>query len=159
MKKTILLTVLLFASLQIFSQNNNSSRGNIQVVLTESSRTFVIEYPNYEEFRKKLMLSWGKPDVISAGSLIWNSISISGIGNQLKVVVSDGIETTESSGTTYKVFPDESAKFEILKDLRTNQKRKLQLNIENQQGNNIITDLTSENAVLNTLNYIISSVW
>jgi hypothetical protein len=161
MKKAIIFFVSILFIVNGFSQNNNISKSvkyNIQVQLSDSARTFSITYPNGEEFRKILMLAWGRPVLISAGSIEWTPLTIQDIGNNMKITLSDGFETTEGTGTFYKLFSDDNSKFNILNNLQSNQKRKFILVFTNPQGVNIATTKSFEKAVINTIDHIVTSV-
>lgn len=162
MKKAFLFFVSLIFICNGFSQNARITKevnSNIQVIMVDSARTFSINYSNGEEFRKKLMLAWGRPDEFSAGSLVWNNFSLQNIGDNLKIVVTDGIETTQETGVMYKVFTDDNTKYSMINDLQSNQRRIITIIFENQQGTNIIADKNSESSVIRVIDHIITSVW
>ena len=163
MKKTLLFALIsvLFLAKGI-SQNNhtaNTTNYSIKVELADSVRTFNIIYANGEEFRKKLMLTWGRPGILTAGTIEWTPLSLQGIGNNLKVTLSDGVETTESTGTVYKSFVDDNAKYNMLNDLQPNQKRKITLVFANQQGQNIVSTKSIEKAVIEAIDHIVANAW
>ncbi len=123
------------------------------------SITFTIIYSNIEEFRKKLMLAWGQPDVINSGNLIWKKLSLQDIGNNLEIRVTDGILTEENGNPSFKVFSDYNSKYEELKNLQLNQSRHLEIGFFSQGGFNIITTKNLENSVIKVLNFISDFVW
>jgi hypothetical protein len=160
MKKALLLIIFAAFASGTFAQTNQSGSTftySVSVQKTDSARTFVVNYANGEEFRKIMMLSWGQPDVFTAGNIVWNKLSLKNIGDNLKVTLSDGIETTQGSGIYYKLFADDNSKFNQLKDLQSDQKRKITLVFANPQGTNAVMSKTLENTVLSTLDHIISS--
>jgi hypothetical protein len=162
MKKAIFVFISVLIIWNGYSQNinkGNSVNYNIQIQLVDSARTFFVNYSNGEEFRKKLMLTWGRPVLISVGSIEWTPITLQEIGNNLKITLTDGVETTESTGAKFVAFIDDNAKYNILKDLQSNQKRKFTLVFTNQQGVNIIITKTIEKAVVNAIDHIATSVW
>jgi hypothetical protein len=163
MKKTFLFAIILLVFLgKGISQNNhitNTSNYSIKIELADSVRTFNIIYANGEEFRKKLMLAWGRPLVFTAGTIEWTPLSLQGIGNNLKITLSDGVETTESTGTVYKSFVDDNTKYSMLNDLQPNQKRKITLVFTDQQGLNVVTTKTIEKAVVDAIDHIIATAW
>jgi hypothetical protein len=127
--------------------------------MADSARTFAVNYANGDEFRKKLMLAWGQPNVITAGSIEWSPLTLQNIGSNLKITLSDGVETTENSNIVFKAFVDDNAKFSMMNDLQSNQKRKISFVFSNQQGVNVVTTNSIEQAVVNEINRIITSVW
>ena len=160
MKKAIIFFVSILFIVSGYSQDNNTRKSvnyNIQVQMADSTRTFSVGYPNGEEFRKLLMIAWGRPAMISAGKIEWTTLSLQDIGNNIKVTLSDGVETTESTGTIFKPFMDDNSKFNILSNLQSNQKRKFFLVFTNQQGENIISSKSSEKAVADAIDRIITS--
>ncbi len=160
MKKAILFFISVLFVWNGFSQNvNNSGSVNysIQTQVVDSARTFSVKYPNGEEFRKLLMLSWGRPVVITAGSIEWTPITLQNIGENLKITLSDGVETTEGETVVYKTFVDDNAKFNMLNDLQSNQKRKITLIFANQQGVNVVISKSIENAVVKAIDHIVTS--
>ena len=162
MKKAILFFVSVLFICNGFSQNAGITKvvnSNIQVVIVDSARTFSINYPNGEEFRKKLMLAWGRPDEFSAGSMVWSNLSLQDVGNNMKIVITDGIETAEESGVVYKIFSDDNSKYSMINDLKSNQKRIITIVFENQEGSNIIAGKNTERSVISAIDHIITSVW
>jgi len=105
------------------------------------------------------MLAWGRPDVITAGNLIWEKLSIQDIGNNLEIRVSDGILTEENGNASFKIFSDDNSKYKELQNLQLNQSQHLEIGFYNQSGFNIITTNTLENSVIKVLNYITDFVW
>lgn len=163
MKKIIFILITVFIGFNGYCQHTTTSGLTVNIHLqynqADTSRTFIITYFNYEEFRKKLMLAWGRPDVMSAGNLEWNNLNIQEIGQNLKVIVSDGISTAQDGTTYYKVFPDDNSKNEALKSLHSDQSRYLEIKFESQNGTNFITTNALENSVYTVLDYITNSVW
>jgi hypothetical protein len=159
MKKAILLFISVLFVWNGFSQNvnNGSVNYNMQVQVVDSARTFTVNYPNGEEFRKLLMLSWGRPVVITAGSIEWTPVTLQNIGENLKITLIDGVETTEGATVVYKTFVDDNAKYNILNDLQSNQKRKITLVFANQQGVNVVSSKIIENAVIKAIDHIVTS--
>jgi hypothetical protein len=160
MKKTILFFVSVLFVLNGYSQNvnNNSVNYTLKVQLIDSARTFAVNYPNGEEFRKKLMLAWGRPAVLEAGSLVWTPLSLQDIGNNLKITLSDGVETTDGNTIVFKTFTDDNTKYNMINDLQSNQKRKMTLVFADPQGVNIVTDKIIEKKVVNAIDHIVTSV-
>ncbi len=163
MKKIFFILIAVFIASSGFSQHTNTSgltvNPHFQYNQADTSRTFIITYNDYEQFRKKLMLAWGRPDVMTAGNLEWNHLNIQEIGQNLKVIVSDGISTAQDGTTYYKVFPDDNAKNDALKSMHNDQSRYLEIKFENQSGTNFITTSAMENSVYSVLDYITNSVW
>lgn len=163
MKKIIFILITVFIGYNGFGQHTTTSgltvNTHLQYNQADTSRTFSITYFNYEEFRKKLILAWGRPDVMDAGNLVWNSLNIQEIGQNLKVVVRDGIATAQDGTTYYKIFPDYNAKNDALQSMHNDQSRYLEIKFENQIGTNIITTNALENSVYTVLDYITNSVW
>jgi hypothetical protein len=160
MKKVIIFFVSVLFVMNGFAQNNNNGKSvnyNIQVQMVDSARSFAVNYQNGEEFRKLLMLAWGRPALISAGKIEWSPLSLQDIANNIKVTLSDGIETTESTGTIFKPFMDDNSKYTILNNLQSNQKRKFILVFTNQQSENIVVTKSVEKAVVNAIDRIITS--
>jgi hypothetical protein len=160
MKKAIIFFVSVLFVVNGFSQNINNGKSmnyNMQVQMADSARSFAVNYQNGEEFRKLLMIAWGRPALISTGKIEWTTLSLQDIGNNIKVTLSDGVETTEGAGTTFKAFTDDNSKFNILNNLQNNQKRKFFLVITNQQGENIISNKNFEKAVVSAIDRIVSS--
>jgi hypothetical protein len=160
MKKAILLFVSVLFICNGFSQNVNTGNPenyNIQVQLLDSARTFKVNYSNGEKFRKILILTWGRTTKFTAGSMEWNPLSLQDIGDNLIINLIDGIETTESTGVKYIPFAEDDLKYHILTNLQSNQKRKFMLIITNQQGVNIVTSKSIENAVVKAIDHIVAS--
>lgn len=160
MKKAIILFVSVLFVMTGFSQNNNNGKSvnyDIQVQMVDSSRSFDVIYPNGEEFRKLLMLTWGRPVLITAGKIEWTPLSLQDIGNNIKVTLSDGVETTESTGIFFKPFVDDNSKSNLLNNLKSNQKRKFCLSFTNQQGVNIVVTKSVEKAIVNAIDHIVTS--
>jgi hypothetical protein len=160
MKKAILFFISVLFVWNGFSQNVNhggSVNYNIQVQVVDSARTFTVNYPNGEEFRKLLMLTWGRPVVITAGSIEWTPVTLQDIGDNLKITLRDGVETTEGATVVFKTFVDDNAKFNMLNDLQSNQKRKMTIVFANQQGINVVSSKSIENAVVKAIDQIVTS--
>jgi hypothetical protein len=160
MKKAIIFFVSILFIVSGFSQNNNNGKSmnyNIQVQMTDSARSFTVNYQNGEEFRKLLMIAWGRPALICAGKIEWTPLSLQDIGNNIKVTLSDGVETTEGTGTVFKPFTDDNSKYTILNNLQSNQTRKFNLVFTNQQGENIVNTKSVEKAVVNAIDRIVTS--
>jgi hypothetical protein len=160
MKKAILIFVSVLFVCNGFSQNvNNGSSENysIRAVVVDSARTFTINYSNGEKFRKILILTWGHSTKITAGSIEWNPLTLQDIGDNVKITLIDGVETTESAGVKYTPFTDDNSKYNILTNLKSDQKRKFMLLITNQQGVNIVTSKSIEKAVINAIDHIVAS--
>jgi hypothetical protein len=161
MKKAIFLFVSVLFIYNGFSQNVNKSNSadySFQVQLVDSARTFTVNYANGEEFRKILVLTWGRPDVFAAGSMVWNRISLPEIGNNLKITLNDGVESTDGTSVVFKTFTDDNSKYHQLNDLKSNQKRKITLVFTDQLGVNIVTTKSIETAVIKTIEHNISAV-
>lgn len=161
MKKVILFFVSVLFIMNGFSQNNNNNSASsyIKVQMADSARTFSINYPNGDEFRKKLMLAWGQPNVITAGTIEWSPLTLQNIGNNLTITLSDGVETIENSVPVFKTFMDDVSKYSMINDLQSNQKRKITLVFRNAQGINAVASKSFEQAAISEINRIITSVW
>jgi len=162
MKKVIFLLISVLFISKGFSQNVDKSSSlnyNIQIQLVDSARTFVVNYTDGDQFRKKLILAWGKPGSFQAGTIEWPSLSLNNIGNNLKVTLIDGVETTNGTSKVFNAFADNNSKFNLLNSLQSNQKRKITLVITNQQGANVVANKSIEKSVLTVLDNIVTSVW
>ena len=105
------------------------------------------------------MLAWGRPALITAGSIEWTPLSLQNIGNNLIVTLIDGVETTENGQVIFKAFADDNSKYGIINDLHSNQKRRITLAFSDHQGVNQVASKSAENAVINAINQIVNSVW
>ncbi|MEI6124451.1 MAG: hypothetical protein WCQ95_12575 [Bacteroidota bacterium] len=161
MKKFSIILISVFITLAGYSQTSNSQNTRIiahyQIHQADTSTTFTINYQDYEKLRKIFMLTWDRPDVISAGYLIWNNLSIQDVGNNLKITLSDGIITKEGDNQTYRIFADDITKKELLNKMSDNQFRQASIELRNQNDSNIINSNNLAKKVIMTLEKIIDT--
>lgn len=141
MKKLMILFGVILPA--IFAQAQNPSKtvniySNCVVDNHDTAYTFTIHYPNYEECRKILMLSWGRPDAHEAGKIVWNKLNLSGIGNEMEVTLYDGIFTMDTKGGSFAPFVNDQEKYDKIPKLKPEECRQLVLIFESQDGKNLI---------------------
>ncbi len=160
MKKVIVLIVAVLLAYSGFSQNSstfNNGSLNIQTQVIDSARTFSINFVNGEQFRKILMLTWGLPNIIEAGNLVWYNHDLANVGINVNIKLSDGIETNDAGAVVFKAFPSEEDKNTMLNSLQSNQKRVFKLIIVSQQNTNVVTTKVAEDAVISAIDNAITS--
>lgn len=141
MKKFLFIFILLITILNVFSQNHPSIvdvKPVKQTVNNTDNYSFYLTYPNYEECRKKLMIAWGRPLLHEPGSIKWDKLSFPNVGNNLIVLLSDGIFSTEGNSESFVPFVNDIEKTQLLNKSSDQKFRQIRLTFKDDQGNNVI---------------------
>jgi hypothetical protein len=145
MKKTTLFTVLLLLSTFVFGQENDGPTriGMNKMTFTEnkgSLTSFMIFGKDKDVYITNLIQLIGQPLRNDSGTLLWENVTIDGLGKVSRIRLYDGLLTNDARKGYACFYPFKSAedKQEKLAGQQSNQVREVQIQFLDKEGNCII---------------------
>lgn len=117
MKTIIICSFFIFTAIgNIHSQNSRSLNINNAFNKNDTTSSFSLNKTDVDGAIKIMIKTFGTPETNHPGVIIWKNVPVDGLGNNLTIMLSDGIFSFDSyTFTTFSDQKDKSSKISGLK--------------------------------------------
>lgn len=148
MTKTLLIALMLLCGIVVSAQQERLYIGTNQLFYeTDTMRTFSVFGIDNDVCKNQISDHLGKPASNTAGTITWKNVTINDLGKGLTVTIKDGIHTSDrkNKSACWVLFTSEEDKQKKMAALdEDTQVRKMQIEITDAQGNNIVNSNKEE---------------
>jgi hypothetical protein len=156
MKRLIAGSMLVFLSMQLFAQQGISVA--TVIAKTDTVYQFNLTGKSLDEELSGLTATIGNPASESCGEMVWNSVDIPGVSNDLRLKITDGLLTIKGDKSRFEPFTNtrnkNKSKTCLLMCLEENQYRRFIFTIMDDEAN-VINNVALKEAVVEYLKSII----